>query len=484
VLSAGVARNLITPQPGILTWGFSTREGVAASIESELTVTALVIGDGAPRVAIVAFDLGFMPMALADKTRRRIADAVGVDPEAVLINFSHTHSAPPPPNWSADFKQQEALLERYWWFVMDQLDDCVARASSAMEPVRIVAQDGSVDLGVHRREPDSEGQPFLGEVPGGSTDPTVSVIRVDRLDGSPLAILFSYGCHTVVVGPRSNVISADFPAASRAVVEQVLGGMAIFLQGGGGDVMPEDGMGYEADCTEERIRIGTRLGAEVLKVATSIRSHRVGGARVSLPSLLGDGMTLRPLEPAPRGDDVKIRAISRELELPLTELPIPSVAEAIRIQCLADLATARSSGSHRNEAIAARFATWADILVEAVRKGVRTMPCIVQVIAIGDVAIVGISAEVFSRTSRHIRAASAFPSTMALGYTNGVLCYLPPADAYPADGWSITDRYRIPDLVFQSYLLPTALQPECEQIVVDACVSILGEVAEAHVARA
>jgi neutral ceramidase len=475
LLTAGVARNLITPQPEILTWGFISREGPATSIESDLTVTALVIGCGPTRVAIIAFDLGFMPMDVATSVRIRVAALIGADPDGVLLNFSHTHSGPPPPSWSMEFLEQEPTLQRYQDYLMSQLDDCVRRAEASMEPVRVAAREGSIDIGVHRRELDADGLPFLGEDPDGSTDPAVSVVRIDRLDGHALAILFSYGCHSVVVGPRSPVISADFPAGSRDVIESVLGGISLFLQGGGGDVMPQDGMGYETDCTDERIRIGTRLGGEVLKVAASMRTNRVGGKRLSLPSLLGDGMTLRPLEPAPLDADVSLAAILRQLDLPLMDLPTAAVADAIRDQCQRDLATAQSSGSYRLAAIAARFASWSEVLVRAVRNGVRTVPCIVQVIAINDVAIVAVSAEVFSVTTRRLRELSPFASTMALGYSNGVLCYLPPADAYPANGWSITERYRIPDLVFQSYLLPTGLHPDCEAIIVETGVAMLNE---------
>ena len=51
----------------------------------------------------------------------------------------------------------------------------------------------------------------------------------------------------------------------------------------------------------------------------------------------------------------------------------------------------------------------------------------------------------------------------SLGYSNGVLCYLPTAEAYPPGGWDVGDRYRIPDMVFQSYLLPVALAPDSEE---------------------
>jgi hypothetical protein len=478
MLKAGVARNLITPQVGLHTYGFSAREGVASEVESDLVATALVLRDEATCIAIVALDLCFLPLDVATRLRRDVAARIGTDPESILINTSHTHSAPAPPDWSPEFSDQNELLTEYQTFMFRQVIDAVGRAHDSMGGARVVAAEGSVNLGVQRREAGPDGCTFLGEVPDGPTDAAVSVIRVDRLDGSPLAILCSYGCHPVVVGPQSFVVSADYPSSTRNVVEQTLGGMTLFLQGGGGDVMPRDGMGYESDCSEERVRVGAVLGGEVVKVASTLRSHRTRGVRKSLPSLLGDGMTLRPLEPAPLGE-VRLGAICRELSLPLVELPTRATVRRIRGQCEADLAAARTSGSPRQISIALHFARWCDVLAEAVRNEVRSVPCIVQAIRIGNIGIVGISAEVFSASTRSIREQSPFASTMALGYTNGVLCYLPPTAAYPSGGWSPIERYRIPDMVFQSYLVPVALRSDSEQIVVEACVDMLGELRRA-----
>jgi hypothetical protein len=125
--------------------------------------------------------------------------------------------------------------------------------------------------------------------------------------------------------------------------------------------------------------------------------------------------------------------------------------------------------------IARHFLAWADILVDAVREGRRTAPMEVQAIRINDILITGIAAEVFSSTTKAIRARSPFAHTIALGYSNGVLCYLPTRDAYPASGWDVGDRYRIPDQVFQSYLLPVALDPGSEARVTDAVLALVEE---------
>ena len=100
-------------------------------------------------------------------------------------------------------------------------------------------------------------------MPGAPIDPAVGVIRIDDLEGRPIAIQFSYGCHPVTVGPRSMVASSDFPGAAREVVERELGGMGIFLQGCGGNINPAEGIGYEIDCRDNKNRVGRMLGEKL-----------------------------------------------------------------------------------------------------------------------------------------------------------------------------------------------------------------------------
>ena len=89
----------------------------------------------------------------------------------------------------------------------------------------------------------------------------------------------------------------------------------------------------------------------------------------------------------------------------------------------------------------------------------------------------GLSAETFAGTGLAIKARSPFAHTQVLGYTNGCVCYLPRAQDYPPGGWTLRARYQIPDLVFQSYLLPTGLHPGSEQRVVDRAVDLISQLA-------
>jgi hypothetical protein len=471
-LWAGVGRRPIAPPIGIKTAGFYSREGVVTAHEDDLVADICVLRARDRTVVIAAMDLCMAPQPLVSRWRAAIAGVADTTPDHVLVNVSHTHSGGALAATQPEFAFQADLLASYEGMLGEALRSAAAEAVAGLRPARVGAGIGHSAMGTQRRELGDDGYVFLGEVPDGPIDPAVGVIRIDELDGTPIAILVSYGCHPVTVGPRASVASADFAAPLRALVERTLGGTCLFLQGGGGDIMPRWGMGHELDNRDGKERVGWMLGGEAVAVAAGIRTHVMRGERVSIPSLLGPGQTMRPLVPVTDEVPATLDARSRTVTLDLVELPTEERALALRSERQADLDRALESGSERAIQIARHFAAWADVLVGAVRERRTTAEMEVQAIRIDDVVVTGVAAEVFSATTRAIRQRSPAAHTVALGYSNGVLCYLPPADAYPPGGWDVGDRYRIPDLVFQSYLLPVALVPDSERRIQDAVVAL------------
>ena len=124
-----------------------------------------------------------------------------------------------------------------------------------------------------------------------------------------------------------------------------------------------------------------------------------------------------------------------------------------------------------------RFVSWAEALVDAVETDRRTIDFEVQALLIDELALVALSAEVFSGTGIEIKARSPIPYTNVLGYSNGCIMYLPRAQDYPPGGWDVHVRYKIPDMLFQNYLVPVAFHPDSEQRVVATALKLLGELA-------
>ncbi len=147
------------------------------------------------------------------------------------------------------------------------------------------------------------------------------MIRVDDLDGNPIATLFRYSAHPVTVGSRSQVASADYPGPAREVLERNLGGLALFLQGCGGNVNPRVGIGYEIDCRDTKNRVGLELGGEALKIAAGIRTNTRAGERRPLGNV--PNILFTPWEPIDSTDTcTHLAAAETTVALDYDELPL------------------------------------------------------------------------------------------------------------------------------------------------------------------
>ena len=252
---AGAARADITPPIGISMAGYYSREGVSTGVERPLTATALVLTNGDVKIVIVCCDLIFIQSPAVDEIRRRIGEAVGTDGGSVLINCSHTHCGPSPlfATWEGEY--QELLQQTYMANLANLLVGCVCEANQRLQPARIGAGTGTAYIGINRREKGEDGRIFLGENPEGPMDPEVGVIRVDAKDGRPLAVLFSYGCHTVTMGPKNLRLTPDFPGPARELIESATGAIALFLQAAGGNINPITGIGPTEDDRENMTRL-------------------------------------------------------------------------------------------------------------------------------------------------------------------------------------------------------------------------------------
>ncbi|RIL00849.1 MAG: hypothetical protein DCC71_18390, partial [Proteobacteria bacterium] len=144
-----------------------------------------------------------------------------------------------------------------------------ARAHGAAAPARLGVGRAEARIGRNRRVAD------------GPLDPEVLVVRVDRADGAPLAVLYTHGCHPTVLGHDNLDYSADWPgAASRAIEAALPGATALFALGAHADVDPRTrglldfaAEGQSAGASFAAMEsLGREVGEAVAAAAGAIRS--------------------------------------------------------------------------------------------------------------------------------------------------------------------------------------------------------------------
>ena len=272
-LRAGVTRVEITPKTHEPLWGFEDRTDPSTGTLDPLYARILVLEAAGKRIALVTVDLGrtFGEPSL-DHLKEIVSKSSGIS--CVLVSASHTHAAPvikdeydgAPPEW-----EQRAL---------DAIAAGVKKAAENLQDARIGSGTGSVFIGHNRLHVNDDGTVSWFEqnptmVPTSPVDPTVTVLRIDDRNGTPLAILANYACHPVVFGSDNLQYSADYPGVANRFVEKAFGGsvQSFFVQGADGDINPYYAvMPMKENAIKLRDWTGEQLGQEIVSVAKGIQT--------------------------------------------------------------------------------------------------------------------------------------------------------------------------------------------------------------------
>jgi hypothetical protein len=418
-LRAGVARVTITPPIGVPMAGYAGR-GPSDELHDSLTATALVLSDGQAEAAVVGLDLLYLSSDVVADVRAKVAAASGVPAERVCLACSHTHYGPntarrEPGDPGGQPDAAEAALGAYLAELPYLVAGAVRMAKGRLAPVRVGWGAGHAEVGVNRRERRPDGTIWLGVNPDGPIDPEVALVRLDGADGKPIASLLGYATHGTTLASTCTAISADFPAVAREIVERLVGGTALYLQGACGDINPRL-RGQDWDYVR---RSGTVLGCEAARVLVNVETHSASGP---------------------------LRVASRKVGLPAL---VPESLEAGRSQVAqleAEVERLRSQES------GAGSVWWAEHRLEAARRRVASLESGVPLpdveaelmaLAFGDVALVTAPGEVFNEIGRSIKARSPFARTLFVGYSNGSIGYVPTRPAFAEGGYEVTHAARV-----------------------------------------
>lgn len=478
-LRAGVSRVDITPPVPIDCVGFVRRADPVVGVLSPLNATALVVEDETTgdRAVIIAFDLIGIDVQQGRRIREEVAAVVGCSPDAVLLNYSHTHAAPHPFDEHPKIGGSAPGISPSNWNYIESLPFRIASAAfmavRELEPVRIGAASGTAEgITVNRRERLPDGRTVLGWNREGVVDTEVSVVRVDRPDGDPLAVLVGFACHPVVLGGENPFIGADFPGVVRDVIEDTTGALCMFLQGAAGNVLPLEGF-YAEEGPEQAF--GERLALEALAAYSRIRTvdttvERIDGYGSVTPTIL---YRHTPVEPQPHQP---VRAATRMVRFPLKPLPTLEQVEAelVEYQRIVDEAVAEGAPRSRLNPLE-HHVNWAERVLPQLRSGTAEtyVDGLLQVIRIGDVAFAAVPGEPFNEIGIAVKEQSAAPYTVFCGYSNEYIAYFPTAAEYPYGGYE-------PGYSHHNSSRAEQIGPECEALIVDTLVDLSHELFDAE----
>ena len=277
-LRAGVAEVDITPPPGLPMYGYFdrlTKAQLATGTLDPLYARVLVLEAGEKRVALVTLDLGrTFNEAWLERLRKAAKETGHID--QMIVTASHTHSG---PNILDEYP--EGRLPAWQVEALDKITGAIRQAVLRLEPVRIGTGDGSASIGYNRRRVSPDNSVTMlwsnpDKIPTQPVDPLVSVVRIDRQNGTPIAILINYACHPVVFGADNLQYSADYVGTMLTTVAAAFPAKpaCFFLQGADGDINPYFATTpINKDAVQKRDWTGRELGQEAARVAKSIQTQ-------------------------------------------------------------------------------------------------------------------------------------------------------------------------------------------------------------------
>ncbi|MEN6347213.1 MAG: hypothetical protein ABFE16_18085 [Armatimonadia bacterium] len=463
-LHAGVAKSdITTTEPGVV-------------IHDRLYAKALVLDDGRTRAAIVALDavaiggIGDISDDFLPRLRSRVEQELGIPGLNVLVNASHTH---PPGRMLCDDDQQ---VERTF--------DAIRRAQAALVAVTVgvgVGHEDRIMINRTLRLKDGKGWtirqanpcPPDEQVAGlGPIDPEIGILRIDRLDGRPLAVVYNFACHPLLGVPGGG-LTANFPGFASRVIEEQLGGdaMALFLQGAGGDVT--EVLYKEVTRPRDAEPVGTLLGLSTLAALRGLQTAdadlSVVNQPVRLPRRTDSAKRIQELEreQAALLSSLRFTSLNFRTFLPLYLKHVlnPDFPADYSYRYLHGEATgneelraldaenrANVDKYLRNLGVMEQLARIQDRIATYERHaainreaGEDTVQTEVQGLRIGECVLVTSPAEVLVQVGLNVKRQSPYKHTFLAACSNGYIHYGPPAADYPRGGYEVTECFLAPE---------------------------------------
>jgi neutral ceramidase len=382
-LQAGAARIDITPERPVTLSGYASRKGLSTGVHDPLSARALAFEAGGKRLVLVSTDIIGFYGGTDEFLRSALLKEFNLQPGELFLAAIHTHAAPTP---TLDRERGHANNVEYMEDLKGKLVEVVRRALGGMQPASLGLGVGYCPVGANRRElrisNKGESSIILGRNPYGPTDKEVLVMKVAKADGTPVAVAFDYATHGTSLGYDNYTISGDVLGLAEQFVEKILGSDVVVpaFAGASGNIDPW-------------YRVLPGFNTEP--------------GWVPEPVLLG---TFVGEEVVHTYRDIKQTGPADKIATGYAVLQLPAKPGD-------DVSADKSPG---------------------------TMPFVITVARLGDVAFVGLGGEVLTEIGMAIKAGSPCEHTFVITHCNGAAGYLAPKELHVQGGYEVKSSHFAP----------------------------------------
>jgi hypothetical protein len=423
----------------------------AGPVNDPLYAKALVLKRDGQTAVIITVDavaienIGSFPKDYLARVRKALEQDLAIPPTSVLVNASHCHGIV-----CAD--------------VTERTIEAVKLAARGLVPVKAGVGTGNEDRIMENRRlrlksgreadvrhayslpPDEE----VASV--GPIDPEIGILRLDRLDGRPLAVVYNFACHPIQ-GVPSGANTADIVGFASHTIEENLGdgALALFLQGCGGDVNPV--LYKDIDHPRDAEPLGTKLGLSTLAAIRQIETRANAPLQLIHERLALPRADLAPYITAAEAEAERLAGTLRGTSLNLKTFlqlaarhglagEFPSYDSHRYLHETArgrgDLARHDAQNRQNMKAYLANIYTMEELTrvqtnlallkmhhQQNLDAGSRTLDVELAALRVGDFVLTTFPGELTVRIGLNLKERSPHKPTFVAGYTNGYIYYAP-----------------------------------------------------------
>ncbi|MBO6040420.1 MAG: hypothetical protein J6P58_04350 [Oscillospiraceae bacterium] len=400
-VGAGSAR-IVFPQELFPHEGFK-------GIHDDPQVKVLVLEAG-EKAAIVSAELVNIFDDGIEIVKKIVSEACGVKPEHVWIHVTHAITTPHAPKTRDEFPphitppphmiDESGEKKKAWYDAVTTAFAEAAKQASILEAATLSYAEGYSDVNTNRDVETPFGW-WVNLNPEGPSDKALHVIRFDKADGSPIALMVNYALKPCAIDnsqmrENQRLISSDIPGLACRMAEEKLGVPCLFFMSAAGDQVPKDQAFLEYVDADGKVQKDDRGVAYGLKIV-----EQYG------PVLASDILTA---------------AEKAECRPEETELRLGGCSFRWGAKGRTPMQPRRS----------------ADYVAE------RDVEVGTELIALGDMAFVAVKPEVNVITEKQLQAQSPFAVTLLFSMVNGGMKYMPDAQSYERCTWESQSAMLMP----------------------------------------
>ena len=416
-MKAGFAEIDITPPVGTRKLGF-IQVIIGKRVADPLFARAAVFSSDTTTIGFIQLDLLSIRWEEVLAIRQRIESKFGVPARNIIISATHNHGGPAIASLG-DVRAEED-------YIASMADKAVSVFGQAFEK-RCEAEVGGArafefNAGFNRRIIYRNGlvrthgnfnDPHALCVEG-SIDPEVFVLAARSVDGKPLGVLVNFACHPAHHGP-DDYFSAGWPGVMANALKAQGWPVPLFLNGAAGNISTSDPSRGGLD--QPMNDVGRIVAESALRAIQKIEYTRA----------------------------IRVGSGAKALELPYRRYTPEEVSGTLR-------------GAQRFVDPAAYDRGMPELIGKIERT--RHLKAEVLALSLNEYDFIALPAEPFAELGLRIKEQAAPRQAIVVGYANGMVGYVPHAEAFERGGYETT---------FCNW---SKLAPEAGEMFVDAALEL------------